>query len=279
MMSPSGRRAALEHLTCRGLSQRKACRYLGFSRRVTAYGLRQPDKDKAMREQLLAASQQVPRFGYRRMAAWLCLSDARVRRVWRELGLNIPRRRPRRRRSGSDIRLPGAVRPNAVWSYDFVHDQLVDGRALKLLCVIDEYTRECLAIEVGASLRSQDVILVLSRLMRLYGKPAYIRSDNGAEFTAAKVMRWLRDQAIGPAFITPGSPWQNGYVESFNGKLRDELLNREWFRSRMEAKVLIEQWRLFYNEQRPHSAHRYQPPASVRRNWLDACNNDQRLTG
>lgn len=232
-----------------------------------------------MGEQLLMASQQLPRFGYRRMAAWLRLSDARVRRVWRELGLHIPRRRPRRRRSGSDIRLPGAVRPNAVWSYDFVHDQLVDGRALKLLCVIDEYTRECLAIEVGARLRSQDVILVLSRLMRLYGKPAYIRSDNGAEFTAAKVMRWLRDQAIGPAFITPGSPWQNGFVESFNGKLRDELLNREWFRSRMEAKVLIEQWRLFYNEQRPHSAHRYQPPASVRRNWMEACNNDPRLTG
>src|SRR5690606_4946253 len=156
------------------------------------------------------------------------------------LGLNIPRRRPRRRRSGNDIRLPGAVRPNAVWSYDFVHDQMVDGRALKMLCVIDEYTRECLAIEVGASLRAQDVILTLSRLMRIYGKPAFVRSDNGAEFTAAKVMRWLRDAAIGPAFIAPGSPWQNGFVESFNGKLRDELLNREWFRSRAEAKVLIE---------------------------------------
>ncbi|KIP17064.1 integrase core domain protein [Burkholderia sp. MSHR3999] len=124
-----------------------------------------------------------------------------------------------------------------------MHDQLVDGRALKMLCVIDEDTRECLAIEVGASLRSQDVILTLSRLMWLYGKPAFIRSDNGAEFTAAKVIRWLRDAAIGPAFIAPGSPWQNGFVESFNSKLRDELLNREWFRSRAEAKVLIERWR------------------------------------
>lgn len=127
----------------------------------------------------------------------------------------------------------------ALAGVDFVHDQLVDGRALKMLCVIDEYTRECLAIEVGASLRSQDVILVLSRLMRLYGKPAFIRLDNGAEFTAARVMRWLRDASMGPAFITPGSPWQNGFVESFNGKLRDELLNRGWFRSRAEAKVLI----------------------------------------
>lgn len=139
-----------------------------------------------------------------------------------------------------------------VWSYDFVHDQLVvDGRVLKMLCVIDEYTRECLAIEVGASLRSQDVIVVLSRLMRWYGKPA---------------------------FITPGSPWQNGLVESVNGKRRDERLNREWFRSRAKAKVLIERWRQFYNERRAHSAHHYQPPATVRRAWLASVNIDMRLT-
>jgi transposase InsO family protein len=278
MTTPTGRREALEHLTRRGISQRKACRYLGLSRRVTCYSLKQPGKDRVMGQRLMAASQDVPRFGYRRMAAWLSLSESRVRRLWRTLGLNIPRRRPRRRRSGSDIRLPGAVRPNAVWSYDFVHDQLVDGRVLKLLCVIDEYTRECLAIEVGASLRSQDVILTLSRLMRLYGKPGHVRSDNGAEFTAAKVMRWLRDNAIGPAFIAPGSPWQNGVVESFNGKLRDELLNREWFRTRVEAKVLIERWQQFYNEHRPHSAHRYQPPAQIRRAWQETVNIDARLT-
>ena len=193
----------------------------------------------------------VRRFGDRRMAAWVNVGEARVRRMWCQLGLNIPRRRPRRRPSGSDIRLPGAVRPNAVWSYDFVRDQMVDVRSLKMLCVIDEYTREFLAIKVVTRLSSQDVILTLSRLMRLHGKPAFVRSDNGAEFTAAKVMRWLRDAAIGPAFIAPGSPWQNGFVESFNGKLRDELLNREWFRSLAEAKVLIERWRQFYNEQRP----------------------------
>jgi len=278
MTTPTGRRVALEHLTRRGISQRKACRYLGLSRRVTCYALKQPGKDRLMGQRLIRASQDVPRFGYRRMAAWLSLSESRVRRIWRTLGLNIPRRRPRRRRSGSDIRLPGAVRPNAVWSYDFVHDQLVDGRVLKLLCVVDEYTRECLAIESGASLRSQDVVLTLSRLMRLYGKPAYVRSDNGAEFTAAKVMRWLRDNAIGPAFIAPGSPWQNGVVESFNGKLRDELLNREWFRTRVEAKVLIERWRQFYNERRPHSALRYQPPAQVRRSWSERDNIEPRLT-
>jgi transposase InsO family protein len=260
------------------MSQRKALAYLGLSRRIASYAPVQPGKDQVLAEQLLAASPKVPRFGYRRMAAWLGLGEARVRRQWRTLGLNIPRRRPRRRRCGSDIRLPGAVRPNAVWSYDFVHDQLVDGRALKMLCVIDEYTRECLAIEVGASLRAQDVILTLSRLMRLYGKPAFVRSDNGAEFTAAKVMRWLRDAAIGPAFIAPGSPWQNGFVESFNGKLRDELLNREWFRNRAEAKVLVERWRQFYNEQRPHSSHHYRTPASVRRNWIESDNIPTGLT-
>jgi len=214
MSTPSARREALQVLVRRGVSQRKACCYLGLSRRVSCYTLRQPGKDQMLGEQLLGASQNVPRFGYRRMAAWLLLSESRVRRMWRTLGLNIPRRRPRRRRCGNDIRLPGAVRPNAVWNYDFVHDQLVDGKVLKLLCVLDEYTRECLAIEVGTSLRSQDVILTLSRLMRLYGNPAYVRSDNGAEFTAAKVMRWLRDNAIGPAFIAPGSPWQSGFVES-----------------------------------------------------------------
>ena len=278
MMTSAGRREALEVLTRRGLSQRKACRYLELSRRVAGYQLLQPEKDRSLKQQLIAASQEVPRFGYRRMSAWLALGESRVRRLWSALKLGIPRKRPRRRRCGNDIRLPGATKPNSVWSYDFVHDQMVDGRSLKMLCVIDEYTRECLAIEVAASLRSQDVILTLSRLMRLHGKPAYVRSDNGAEFTAAKVMRWLRDASVGPAFIAPGSPWQNGFVESFNGKLRDELLNREWFRSRAEAKVLIERWRQFYNERRPHSAHNYQPPATVRRAWLESNMIDNRLT-
>lgn len=141
-----------------------------------------------------------------------------------------------------------------------------------MLCVIDEYTREYLAIEVGASARSQDVILALSRLTRLYGKPTFIRSDNVAEFTAAKVMRWLRDAAIGPSFIAPSSPWQNGFVEGFNGRLRDVSLNREWFRSHAEAKVLIERWRQYYDERRTHSAHCCQPSATVRRACLDSDN-------
>jgi transposase InsO family protein len=133
-------------------------------------------------------------------------SAGRVWRLWRSLGLNLPKRCPCKRRCGNDIRIPGASQPNRVWSYDFVHDQLANGGTLKLLCVLDEHTRECLAIEVGKSLRSQNVILTLSRLMRLYGKPAYIRSDNGAEFTGTAVMKWLRDQNVGPAYIKPGSP-------------------------------------------------------------------------
>lgn len=158
-----------------------------------------------MAEWLLVASPKVPRLAYRRMTAWLNLAEARVRRLLRQLGLNIARCRLRRRRSGNEIRPPDPARPNARWSRDFVHDQTVDAHTLKMLCVIDEYTRECLAIEVGASLRAHDLILTLSRLIRLYGKPAFVRSDDGTWFTAAKLMRWLRDATIGPAVIGSGS--------------------------------------------------------------------------
>lgn len=264
MTSPAGRREALAALTSRGVSNRAACRYLGMSRRVPHYALRQPAKDRTLTQQLLASVQQHPRFGYRRTAAWLDEGLCRVRRLWHQLGLSLPRRRPRRRRCGTDIRLPGATRANHVWSYDFVHDRLASHKTIRLLCVIDEHTRECLAIEVARSLTSRDVILTLARLMRLYGKPAFIRSDQGAEFTAASVMRWLRDQNVGPAFIPPGKPWRNGFIESFNRKLRDECLNREWFRDLAEARAVIEDWRQFYNHRRPHSALGYRPPAEVR---------------
>ena len=268
MSTPAGRRQALEAVSSRGVSERAACRYLGFSRRVASYRLRQPAKDQALGNRLIESSQQLPRFGYRRTALWLDVSLCRVRRLWKRLGLQLPRRRPRRRRCGTDIRLPGGTQLNRVWCYDFVHDRLADGRAIRLLCVLDEHTRECLAIEVARSITGQDVILVLSRLMRLYGKPEHIRSDQGAEFTAGIVMRWLRDQRIGPAFIAPGRPWQNGFVESFNGKLRDECLNCEWFRDLREARMLIERWRQFYNHQRPHSSLGNRTPVQVRQEAL-----------
>jgi transposase InsO family protein len=264
-------------MVSRGLSKRAAVRGLGLSRSIEHYALKQPSKDAELAGRIQEVSQRFPRFGYRRVAAWLDVSDKQLWRMWSSMGLSLPRRRPRRRRCGSDIRLPNATVPNTVWSYDFLHDRTADNRAMKLLCVLDEYTRECLAIEVGRSIRSQDVILTLSRLMRLYGKPAYVRSDNGAEFTATTVMRWLRDQNVGPTYIKPGSPWQNGTVESFNGKLRDECLNREWFVTLREAKVVIEQWRSFYNHQRPHSALGYRPPATIRKAFQSS-SNPPRLT-
>lgn len=264
MVTPVHRREAMVKLVNRGLSKSAAIKMLGWSRAVACYALKQPMKDAELGNRITEVSQRFPRFGYRRIAAWTDIGSKRVWRLWSLLGLSLPKRRPRRRRCGSDIRLPNAMLPNAVWTYDFVHDRTAEGRGLKLLCVLDEYTRECLAIEVARSIRSQDVILTLSQLMRLYGKPTYIRSDNGAEFTATAVMRWLRDQNVGPTYIKPGSPWQNGTVESFNGKLRDECLNREWFVSLREARVVIEQWRDFYNHQRPHSALGYRTPASVR---------------
>lgn len=263
MVTPAARREALGILTDKGLSQRSACRIAGVSRRIANYEVRQPVKDRALATRIIEASSCHPRFGYRRIAVMTGQSMGRVWRLWNQLELSLPRRRPRKRRCGTDIRLPGATEPNSVWSYDFVHDRLANGQILKLLCVLDEHTRECLAIEVGKSLRNQDVILTLSRLMRIYGKPAFIRSDNGAEFTATAVMTWLRDNNIGPAFIKPGSPWQNGFVESFNGKLRDECLNREWFITRHEAKVLIEKWRQFYNNEHPHSALGNRTPAQA----------------
>jgi transposase InsO family protein len=263
MVTPATRREALEILTKKGLSQRSACRIAGVSRRIGSYELKQPEKDNIIAAQLIEASGRYPRFGYRRIAVMTGKSMGSVWRLWNRLGLNLPRRRPRKRRCGTDMRIPGATRPNSVWTYDFVHDRLANGSQLKLLCVLDEYTRQCLAIEVGKSLRNQDVILTLSRLMRIYGKPAFIRSDNGGEFTATAVMKWLRDQNVGPAYITPGSPWQNGFVESFNGKLRDECLNREWFATRREAKILIEQWRQFYNNERPHSGLGNRTPAEA----------------
>ena len=263
MVTPEARRAALQVLVSKGLSQRAACRAFGVSRRVTEYTPVQPAKDRALEQTLRETAGRYPRFGYRRIAVMSDESVHRVWRLWHVLKLALPRRRPRRRRNAMDVRLPNATMPNSVWSYDFVEDRTASGSKLRLLTVLDEHTRECLAIEVARYQRSQDVILTLSRLMRLYGKPQFIRSDNGSEFTATAVMRWLRDANVGPAFIEPGKPWQNGFLESFHDKLRSECLNREWFLSTREAKVIIERWRLFYNHERPHSALGYKPPAKV----------------
>lgn len=219
---------------------------------------------------LLQIAQEHPRYGYRR--AWAILRDEgwavnkkRVHRLWREAGLQVPQRARKRRRVGSGehstVRL-APQHPNHVWSYDFVFDQTEDGRPLKLLAVLDEYTRECLALVVGRSLTSRHVIETLDRLIRERGAPAFVRSDNGPEFIAQRVGAYLLAAESDAKHIDPGAPWQNGYTESFNGKLRDELLSQELFGSLAEARVLAERWRRHYNEERPHSALRYLAPAA-----------------
>jgi len=209
------------------------------------------------------------RYGYRRVTALLHregwrVNHKRVERIWRREGLKVPQKQPRRARlwltDGSCIRLRPEY-PNHVWSYDFVSDRTADGRPLKILTILEEYTRECLAIKVERRMRSIDVLERLAELFLVRGTPDYIRSDNGPEFTAELIRIWLGRLEVHTLFIEPGSPWENGYVESFHGKLRDELLNGEIFYTLKEGKVLMERWRREYNEFRPHSSLGYRPPA------------------
>ena len=209
------------------------------------------------------------RYGYRRITILLHnegwrVNHKRVERLWRQEGLKVPQKQPKRRRlwlnDGSCVRLRPAYKDH-VWSYDFVADRTSEGRAFRMLTLIDEHTRECLAIDVARKLKSEDVLERLSDLFVRRGVPQYIRSDNGPEFTAKKVREWLAKVGAKTLFIEPGSPWENGYCESFNGKLRDELLAREQFDTLLEAKVLIERWRRNYNTIRPHSSLGYRPPA------------------
>lgn len=218
---------------------------------------------------IVELAKEYGRYGYRQITGmlrnegWL-VNHKRVERIWRQEGLKVPHKQPKRRRlwlnDGSCVRLRPEYR-NHVWSYDFVHHRTYDGRAFRLLTVIDEHTRECLAIDVARRLSSQDVLHRLGELFLDRGLPAYIRSDNGPEFTAKAVRKWLDELGIGTLFIEPGSPWENGYIESFNGKLRNELLNIEIFDTLLEAQVLVEDWRKHYNHLRPHSALGYKPPA------------------
>jgi transposase InsO family protein len=236
---------------------------------VQRYEAKVADDEEHLTARIVGLAREYGRYGYRRITAMLRtegwdVNHKRVERIWRREGLKVPARQPKRARlwltDGSCIRLRPEW-PNHVWSYDFVFDRTHDGRAIKVLTVLDEYTRECLAIEVARSLTSRDVVRVLAGLMLRHGVPAHVRSDNGPEFVAKTVRRWLAGLAIGALYIEPGSPWENGYVESFNGKLRDELLNGEIFYTLKEARVLIEMWRRQYNGVRPHSSLRYRPPA------------------
>ena len=218
---------------------------------------------------MLELSRANPRYGYRRITALLrreqwAVNRKRVYRLWRREGLKVPQTQRKRRRLGSSANgcvRRRAERKNQVWSYDFVMDQTSDGRRLKMLPIVDEYTRECLRIEVGRHMRAEDVVEALQKLFQERGTPEHIRSDNGPEFIAAAVKEWLRVNGVETLYIEPGSPWENAYSETFNSRFEDELLDREQFDSEREAAVLIEEYRQHYNERRPHSALGYQTPS------------------
>ena len=230
-------------------------------------------------KRMIELAKQYGRYGYRRITALLQsegfrVNHKRVERLWRREGLKVPQKQPKIKRlwlnDGSCVRLRPRYK-NHVWSYDFVQDRTYNGKAIRMLTVMDEHTRECLAIETGRKLNSQNVMDVLSQLFIERGTPQYIRSDNGPEFIAKRLRWWLKRNQIATLFIEPGSPWENGYIESFNGKLRDELLKREVFDTLLEAQVLIERWRQEYNTVRPHSSLGYRPPApeTIQPQWLN----------
>jgi putative transposase len=234
------------------------------------YKRKKPDRDRMLTNEIYKLANKYKRYGYRmitaklRQAGWV-VNHKRVQRIWQKEGLQVPYRRKFKKAKGSSdnsCSVKKAEFINHVWTYDFISDQTEDGGGLKLLTVLDEFTRESPAIEVGRSIRAKDVISVLQYLFMVRGVPKFIRSDNGPEFIADAIKKWLEDKGVETLYIEPGSPWENGYVESFNGKFRDEVLNREVFYSVKEAKVIVENWRLEYNNHRPHSSLGYMSPAA-----------------
>ena len=253
----------------KNVSERRACQVLGQPRTTQRRQRAVPRDEPRLVKRMIELATIYGRYGYRRITALLGqegwrINHKRVERLWRQEGLKVPQRQPKRGRlwlnDGSCVRLRPAY-PNHVWSYDFVTARTRDGRPLRLLTLMDDFTRECLAIVVARRLGSDDVLELLTRLFVQRAVPKYLRSDNGAEFTATAVRDWLERIGVKTLYIEPGSPWENGYIESFNGKLRDELLNGEIFDTLLEAQVLIERWRREYNTWRPHSGLGYRPPA------------------
>ena len=250
------------------VSERRACKVISQPRMTQRYKTKQPNKDRALTAEIKKLAKKHKRYGYRMITAKLRqegwnINHKRVQRIWQKEGLQVPYRHKFKKATGSSensCAVKKAEHINHVWTYDFMSDQTEDGRSLKFLTVLDEFTRESPAIEVGRSIRAKDVIAVLEYLFVVRGTPAYIRSDNGPEFIADAIRKWLKEKHVGTLYIEPGSPWENGYIESFNGKMRDELLSGEIFYSLKEAQVLIEMWRKHYNTVRPHSSLGYRPP-------------------
>jgi transposase InsO family protein len=252
-----------------GVPERRACRVLGQPRSTQRYRASPPSDEPKLVSRMIDLARIYGRYGYRRITALLRregwrVNHKRVERLWRREGLKVPKKQRKRGRlwmtDGSCLRLRPEHR-NHVWAYDFVADRTANGRPLKILTIVDEFSRECLAIDVARSIRSIDVLETLAGLFLERGAPEYLRSDNGPEMTSALIRGWLETLEVETLFIEPGSPWENGYVESFNGRLRDEFLNQEIFYTLKEAKILIERWRREYNGFRPHSSLGYRPPA------------------
>lgn len=269
MVSAQGRRLQVGFAKGRGLSERRACALIGVARSSLDYKAKMPEKDAPVVKVMHTLSSQYPRYGYRRIHIFLrrhglIMSHDRVYRLWTLSGLQVPKKRPRRRISRSRPRPLAATMANEIWAYDFVFDACANGQQLKCLTIIDEYTRESLAIDVAGGIRSGRVIEVLSKLVSQHGAPRYLRSDNGPEFVSKAVLTWLLQSNIDTALSDPGKPWQNGSDESFNGKFRDECLSLEWFRNRTEAKIIIESWRQHYNSVRPHSSLSYLTPVEFK---------------
>ena len=263
LLSPARRRACIEHVRRKlQVSERRVCRALGQHRSTQRKRPRGREDEDQLTADIIELARRYGRYGYRKVAELLrstagwAVNDKPVERIWRREGLKVPEKQPKRGRlwlaDGSCLRLR-AERPDHVWSYDFVEDRTHDGRKYRMLNVVDEFTHECLAIRVERRLRATDVIDVLSDLFILRGVPGHVRSDNGPEFVAKAVQEWITAVGARTAYITPGSPWENGFIESFNARLRDELLDGEIFYSLREAQVVIESWRRHYNQVRPHA--------------------------
>ena len=252
------------------VSERRACQLVGQNRSSQRYQARLQGKDKSLVAAIHDLARKHPRFGYRRIHALLKadgwnINTKRVYRLWRQAGLKVPKKPRRRRHVGNGDNAcdkKKAEHTNHVWAYDFVHERTEKGAPLKILAIVDEFTRECLAIKVETSIKAADVVVTLNNLIEQRGAPLCIRSDNGSEFIAQQVRSFLKQRGVQTLFIEPGAPWQNGYSESFNAKFSDELLKREIFTSMLEARVVCEDWRHWYNQKRPHSALNYSTPAA-----------------
>jgi len=265
------KRQAVDTLQDQGVTQRKACGLAGLCR--SSYVYKPTGRDDAqVIDKLKDISRKHPREGSRKAHAKLrsegtVINHKKVERLWKQNGLTVPARRRQRRRGKQLDRPIKPLYPNHVWAYDFMEDSCVYGSKLRILTVVDEFTRESLEVGVASSIPARKVIDVLEFLFIMHGCPEYIRSDNGPEFIAREIQDWLGERKIATAYIEPGKPWQNGVNESFNGRLRDECLNMEWFYSVTDARATIEAYQQYYNQERPHGSLNYLSPLAFKKQW------------